>query len=244
MSADSGLPTFRDANGFWKQYPHLGEKKIQFESIANPEAFRLNPRLAWGFYGHRMKLYKTAQLHTGYNNLSSIVKRARKGAFFVTTNVDGHFQKSGICSENIWEMHGSILSIQCTTPCSPIEWKIDPDTLNIDKEKGLAFGDLPKCPACGALARPNLLMFYDYEWLSERYDEQERRFRRYVSETKKCVVIEIGAGTNLPSLRYLSASLKHPVIRINPDAYAVSGSSDVSLPLTADVALALLAKES
>jgi hypothetical protein len=83
-------------------------------------------------------------------------------------------------------------------------------------------------------------MFYDSEWVSERYDEQERRFRRFASETRKCVVIEIGAGTNLPSLRYLSASLNYPIIRINPDACTVSGVRDVALPMTAKNALELL----
>ncbi len=58
MGVDSGLPDFRGNSGFWKHYPALGKLRMNFTDIANPAAFRDNPRLAWGFYGHRLKLYR------------------------------------------------------------------------------------------------------------------------------------------------------------------------------------------
>ena len=63
MGVDSGLPDFRGEHGFWKAYPALGRAKISFDSIASPEAFEKNPRLAWGFYGHRLKLYRETVPH-------------------------------------------------------------------------------------------------------------------------------------------------------------------------------------
>ena len=56
MGVDSGLPDFRGNEGFWKAYPPLAKLGIQFEEMANPRWFRDDPRLAWGFYGHRFNL--------------------------------------------------------------------------------------------------------------------------------------------------------------------------------------------
>lgn len=59
MSADSGLPTFRDKEGFWREYPALRELGIDFQEIANPSAFLFQLSLAWSFYAHRHNPYYT-----------------------------------------------------------------------------------------------------------------------------------------------------------------------------------------
>ncbi len=56
MGVDSGLPDFRGNQGFWNAYPALGSERIQFEDVASPLKFYRRPRLAWGFYGHRLAL--------------------------------------------------------------------------------------------------------------------------------------------------------------------------------------------
>ena len=58
MGIDSGLPDFRGNNGCWRAYPALAQSRLKFEDIASPEAFRLWPWTAWGFYGHRLQLYR------------------------------------------------------------------------------------------------------------------------------------------------------------------------------------------
>lgn len=58
MGVDSGLPDFRGVGGFWQAYPALGRAKIRFEEIASPATFERDPTLAWGFYGHRLNLYR------------------------------------------------------------------------------------------------------------------------------------------------------------------------------------------
>ena len=63
MGVDSGLPDFRGDQGFWKAYPALGALGMHFADIASPRAFRADPALAWGFYGHRLQLYRTIQPH-------------------------------------------------------------------------------------------------------------------------------------------------------------------------------------
>src|SRR3712207_5697228 len=58
MGVDSGLPDFRGTHGFWKAYPALARAGIAFHEIANPASFETDPSLAWGFYGHRLALYR------------------------------------------------------------------------------------------------------------------------------------------------------------------------------------------
>lgn len=63
MMVDSGLPDFRGQAGFWRAYTALGRAKIDFYSIASPSAFETAPLMAWGFYGHRLGLYRATQPH-------------------------------------------------------------------------------------------------------------------------------------------------------------------------------------
>ncbi len=93
MGVDSGLPDFRGVHGFWRAYPALRAKDVRFEDIANPTAFRHDPERAWGFYGHRLNLYRRTAPHRGYSILSKWAERMEHGAFVFTSNVDGHFQK-------------------------------------------------------------------------------------------------------------------------------------------------------
>ncbi|QIN62661.1 NAD-dependent protein deacetylase [Caballeronia sp. SBC1] len=66
MGVDSGLPDFRGWEGFWRAYPALHHHGLSFEDIANPARFAEHPELAWGFYGHRLKLYRETVPHEGF----------------------------------------------------------------------------------------------------------------------------------------------------------------------------------
>ena len=74
MGVDSGLPDFRGDKGFWKAYPPYEKLNLDFYDLANPQWFIDNPRLAWGFYGHRLNSYKTTQPHQGFEELLSIAQ--------------------------------------------------------------------------------------------------------------------------------------------------------------------------
>lgn len=229
MSADSGLPTFRGDNGFWNAYPALGKRNLSFAEVASPHTFARDPRLAWGFYGHRLKIYRDAQPHDGYRLLMGLALKADRGAFVVTTNVDGHFQRAGFPAEQIWEAHGSIHQLQCLEPCVldlwPA-WSVEPE---VDASDCRYLGEVPKCPACRGVARPNILMFNDWSWVSDRADSQEQRFERFAESAVRPVVIEIGAGTGIPSLRNLSRRRSWPVVRINLDEAGVKEGEGVGL---------------
>jgi NAD-dependent SIR2 family protein deacetylase len=229
IGVDSGLPDFRGDEGFWKAYPPLKKLNISFIEMANPKWFLDNPQLAWGFYGHRTELYRNTIPHKGFEMLYEYAQSLNNDYFIFTSNVDGQFQKAGFNSEKIHEIHGSIHTHQCSEHCNQEVWPADEIKFNIDKESFLATGELPYCPNCGAIARPNLLMFGDWQWIDTLYKEQSERMYAWLTKIsryhKKLAIIEIGAGKAIPSVRQFSHMLvknyNASLIRINPRNFDV-----------------------
>lgn len=240
MGIDSGLPDFRGHEGFWKAYPSLRSEKIGFQDIANPAAFNEAPRRAWGFYGHRLQLYRDTTPHDGFAILQNMAARMARGAFVFTSNVDGQFQKAGFEAERVVECHGSIHHLQCLTACTSAIWPAGELSVKVDPVTGLLVSDLPTCPQCGGLARPNILLFNDSTWLSARTDLQMRRFNDWLRRAGRVVVIELGAGTAIASVRNLSERQDAPLIRINPAHPQVPNSSAVGIAGGAQSTLRLL----
>lgn len=208
MGVDSGLPDFRGNQGFWKAYPPFAELGLSFVDLANPSWFVRDPELAWGFYGHRLALYRKTKPHRGFEILRRWAARARHGWFAFTSNVDGSFQRAGFDPERVVECHGALDYLQCVRGCgAPIE-RADAYEPDVDEATFRARRPLPACAGCGALARPNVLMFGDGGWASERTDAQEARFAVWLDELRavrpKLVVIECGAGTAVPTVRLSS----------------------------------------
>ncbi|HEY1226196.1 MAG TPA: NAD-dependent deacetylase, partial [Ramlibacter sp.] len=81
IGVDSGLPDFRGDHGFWRAYPPLAARGIRFVEIANPHSFMAHHELAWGFYGHRLALYRDTVPHAGFAVLREIGARLPHGAF-------------------------------------------------------------------------------------------------------------------------------------------------------------------
>lgn len=220
MGVDSGLPDFRGERGFWKAYPMYERLGISFAGAANPAQFERDPAFGWGFYGHRTNLYRETTPHPGFSLLLDWSRRFTLGLFVVTSNVDGQFQKAGFPEETILEVHGSIHYLQCTSPCSDDIWE-NKETIPVDLSTMRA-GHIPRCIHCASTARPNILMFGDWSWISERTERQERRFDEFVAGQRgmPVVVIEMGAGTAIPTIRHISEQLGSrngaTIIRINP----------------------------
>lgn len=234
IGVDSGLPDFRGEHGFWKAYPALGRAGIRFESIANPEAFESNPKLAWGFYGHRLNLYRQTVPHEGFMILRDIAAKLQHGAFVYTSNVDGQFQKAGFNEERIDECHGSIHHLQCLDDkCIREIWPADDFKPEIDQENCMLLNAPPRCPVCGGLARPNVMMFGDFSWRPYRQRKQARRWPEWRHRVTKLVVIELGAGTDIPSVRHYCESVRASLIRINPRDPQLDEARGASLPLGA-----------
>lgn len=239
MGVDSGLPDFRGNAGMWQAYPALGRAKMDFTAIANPQAFIDSPRLAWGFYGHRLDLYRKITPHQGFARLQQIADSLGLPYFVFTSNVDGQFDKAGFDPERIYECHGSIHHMQCSRPCTHDIWTADDLIPLIDNERCEWLGQLSTCPHCSALARPNILMFSDGAWLSERSDRQAAHLQRFLDSHKNPVVIEIGAGLAVPTVRRFSNAFAPRLIRINPkDSHAPAGS--ICLATTAQAGIEMI----
>ena len=242
MGVDSGLPDFRGDEGFWRAYPPIARLGISFYDMANPFWFKRDPELAWGFYGHRLNLYRATKPHDGFAILQRWTETKNRGSFVFTSNVDGQFQKAGFDDLATVECHGSISHLQCTKPCRQDIW--DGHELHIDVDDGTmrAVSPLPTCPECGALARPNVLMFNDWNWLPHRMSDQERRFASWLETLggARLVIIEIGAGSAVPTVRFTSERLASrtdaTLIRINPREPQVP-SGQIGVPLGALEAL-------
>ena len=107
---------------------------------------------------------------------------------------------SGRASPDVAEVHGSIHHAQCVEPCTDEIWECSFD-VTVDPATMRAVGELPSCPNCGGLARPNILMFGDWGWVPHRSQQQLDALTEWRRSHRKLAVIEIGAGTAVPTVR-------------------------------------------
>lgn len=138
ISKESGIPTFRDNNGLWKQY--------RFEEVASPEAWRSDPALVLEFYNFRRKIVRNSKPNYAHIALAELEKKF--DVIIITQNVDDLHERAG--SKNIIHLHGEIMKARSTTN-PEIIIDLDSDELNI--------GD--KCPL-GSQLRPHIVWFGEH----------------------------------------------------------------------------------
>lgn len=240
LGVDSGLPDFRGPEGFWKAYPPFRGRS--FAEMSNPRWFHSDPQLAWGFFGHRLHLYRSATPHAGYDILRRWVAAKPYGGFVFTSNVDGHFLRAGFQADQVVERHGSIHFLQCLAGCRDEIWPADDVQVEVDPATMRATTALPKCSRCGALARPNVLMFDDWDWNPARTAAQLAHYGTWLNSLgrRQTVAIELGAGAAIPTVRMECAQRAAHVVRINPRDHD-RPARGVALPLGALSALTQLA---
>jgi len=197
MGVDSGLPDFRGNEGFWNAYPAFRSLGLSFLDLANPE---------WPHAGHAALIHAI---------------RGRP-AFAFTSNVDGQLLRAGWSPRRLVECHGRIRLFQCANGCGELPWDASDARIVVDEETMNAVGTLPRCPGCDGIARPNILMFGDWQWDGLVTDAQQDRFEAWLRvhpPRRGMVVVECGAGTAIPSVRRMSETLQREgatLIRINP----------------------------
>jgi NAD-dependent SIR2 family protein deacetylase len=242
MGVDSGLPDFRGGEGFWRAYPPYARLGLRFEELADPRHFAEDPELAWGFYGHRLSLYRRTVPHDGFRLLRELGSRLPHGARVFTSNVDGQFQAAGFGF--VAEAHGSIHHLQCLGGCTDDIWPASDVTVSIDPETMRAEPPLPSCPRCGGLARPNILMFGDFSWVSHRSQAQLDELMAWRRTARDLVVVELGAGRAVPTVRRyseLASAATGALIRINPREPEIRHGRGVSIAAGALETLTALA---
>ena len=136
ISADSGVPTFRGADGLWRQY--------RAEDLSTPEAFERDPRLVWEWYNWRRELIATTRPNPAHEAVASMERRFEH-FWLITQNVDGLHRDAG--SQRLSEIHGNIWKVRCT------------DCRCIVENRDVPIAILPLCQSCGGLLRPHIVWF-------------------------------------------------------------------------------------
>ncbi|MBY0410674.1 MAG: Sir2 family transcriptional regulator [Burkholderiaceae bacterium] len=188
--------------------PCAGRERTAFEDIASPSAFEKHPATAWGFYGHRLNLYRATTAHAGFELLQGWGHRMPQGCCVFISNVDGHFHKADFAPACIYECHGSIHRLQSTTPCNDHLWPTGNLRPHLDGAACEWTGELPHGPDCGALTRPNILMFDDWHWNYQRSDAQRMLLNRWLDSAEAPLGIEIGAGRSVATVRHFTQRMQ------------------------------------
>ena len=213
ISAESGIPTFRDATtGLWAKYDPM--------QLASEDGFRANPPLVWRWYAWRRGLVANAQPNAGHHALASA--QSRFGSFeLITQNVDGLHTRAG--STPI-ELHGNIVRTVCLGQCGFVE----------NDAQRLPPGEPPRCPRCNDWLRPGVV------WFGEMLDTATLQ-RAQLAAASCDVMLVIGtSGLVYPAAALPAESLRHgaKVVIVNPQAselddlatVVVRGNAAVELP--------------
>jgi NAD-dependent deacetylase len=151
ISAESGIRTFRDANGLWKQY--------RFEEVASPQGWAAHPEVVWQFYWERRAQAVTCEPNAAHRALASLEHALGDRYFLCTQNVDDLHEKAG--SSRLVHMHGELMKSRCETCDRP------------PMDDRVAHAAVPRC-ACGARLRPHIVWFgevpFDLDRIAEELD--------------------------------------------------------------------------
>lgn len=221
MSADSGIPTFRDRDGYWRNFPVFKEKGLIAQELASPASFRKQAHHSWAFYEWRRRNARENSPHHGYEVINSLMKHYFEESFIHTTNTDGYHLISGCDHTKVMEVHGSIWRVQCMqgTSCRyGYEENDDVPLCELDYVSMSASG-LPYCPHCSSLLRPNVLMFGDWEYVDHMH--HFHNFQTFLEDTgAPDVIFLVGSSSEIPTNDYIAQKLQSRgsrVITINPD---------------------------
>ncbi len=215
MSADSNIPTFRDKDGYWKNFPPFKEKNLEAQDLASPWAFRNELPHAWAFYEWRRRNANENQPHEGYRIINEWFKNC--AGFIHTTNTDGLHLISGCDKERILEVHGSMWRLQCLNTCTHQYWEDFSIPLCDLDSQTMKASNYPNCTQCRGIARPHILMFGDGEYIG--HPEQEINFRNFLEDPIDLAIL-VGSSGAVPTNDYIALHLKKNgtnVININLD---------------------------
>ena len=214
ISAESGVPTFREAQtGLWAQYDP--------QELATPQAFQRNPKLVWEWYAWRRDLVAKAEPNAGHLALVEL-ERLVPEFTLITQNVDGLHGRSG--SQNIIELHGNITRTKCFDNHHLVEsWPKNSPTP-------------PLCPQCSSPLRPDVV------WFGETLPHNA--LAQAIQASQTCdLFLSIGTSALVqPAASLPLEALQHKAItiEINPKSTPISAYLAYTLPGEAGTILPLL----
>jgi len=218
VSAESGIPTFRGEEGYWR----IGSREYFPEELATRAAFSRIPDEIWGWYLYRRSVCRAASPNAGHLALAELERGLRERNeterfLLVTQNVDGLHRRAGNSAARTYEIHGNIDFMRSTDDCDARILPL-PSELGERWERGRAIGPsehaLLVTPE-GKRARPHVL------WFDESYDEARFRYQstlRAVEDAALVIVVGTAGATNLPSMIVQrTAALARPLLVVNRD---------------------------
>jgi len=213
ISADSGIPTFRGADGLWRNF--------RAEELATPEAFARDPRLVWEWYNWRRELIAAKTPNAAHTALADLERRS-PDYWLITQNVDGLHRAAG--STKLSEIHGNIWKVRCTV-CGAVEDNHD-----------VPIQILPTCRHCRGLLRPHIV------WFGEPLAASDLARCAAALQACDVLLVIGTSGVVYPAAGFASAAKAAGafVAEINPDATPQSDVVDVSVKGRAKEVLPLL----
>jgi NAD-dependent deacetylase len=219
ISAESGVPTFRGEEGYWR----IGSRNYFPEELATRAAFAQMPDEIWGWYLYRRSVCRAASPNAGHLALAELerelTERGQAERFLlITQNVDGLHLRAGNSTARTFQIHGNIDYMRSLNNDDPAIFPL-PKGIGEHWERGRALRSEHKallvCPHDGSPARPHVL------WFDETYDEERFRFQSTLSALERAslvVVIGTSGATNLPSMIvHRTAQRDVPLLVINRD---------------------------
>jgi NAD-dependent deacetylase len=222
VSAESGIPTFRGKDGYWRN--------LDPTKLATPEAFARDPNLVWDWYRERRQRIRKAQPNSAHQAIAELAVQA--GEFLlVTQNVDNLHRRAGLPAEKIVQIHGDIFMTRCSR-C---------DFGRYEHEPGRDDSSLPKCPECGALMRPDVV------WFGEQLDATKIERVENFMRGGDCDLV-IVAGTTALFGYIIDWALRARgeagrLIEVNPEETSLSQFATQSFREPAGIALPRLVNE-
>jgi NAD-dependent deacetylase len=224
VSAESGIPTFRGKDGYWRN--------LDPTKLATPEAFARDPQLVWEWYRERRKRIRNAQPNAAHEAVARLAHHADE-FLLVTQNVDDLHARAGIEKENMVQIHGDIFVTRCSrcefsyagrggSPEPPGACAVQPTNgrLRSIAPTSDSDADLPKCPRCDALMRPGVV------WFGEQLSRNELERVENFLDGGACDIV-IVAGTTATFgyiIDWALRSSRHgaELIEVNPDETPLS----------------------
>lgn len=159
ISAESGVPTFRDADGLWEGH--------RVEDVATPEAFERDPETVLAFYDARREALATVEPNPAHSALARLEEHLGDDLLVVTQNVDDLHERAG--STRVLHMHGELLSAWCLACDDRFSWR------------GPML-ERPDCPGCGEpTLRPDIVWFGEIPYAMDRIEDALRKADLFVS---------------------------------------------------------------
>lgn len=219
ISAESGVPTFRDKHGLWQ--------KFKPEELASMDGFLRNPELVWEWYQSRRHVIHTVQPNPGHVALAEM-EQLFPAFTLITQNIDRLHQRAG--STQVYELHGNIIDNYCVRCTHPHDYQYSEET---------AQQTIPRCTYCGGLVRPAVV------WFGEMLPEDVLLTAQEAA--MECdVFLSIGTSAEVYPAAHLPLYARQAgayVVEINPTPTQLTPLVDAAIQAPSGKALPLIVEQ-